>query len=361
MAYLKSVELQNFRRHNNIQLEFSPYGNILLGPNGCGKTTIVEAVSFLALTKSFRTKKDAEVKKFDAGYFRVHGVFQNEESQEEITVFYKKGETRNVFSGKKKISKIIDYIGRYPVVITTLEDIAVVSGAPVNRRRFLDRMIGQSDARYLQSLKEYQKILHNRNKLLKDVRTDVEHIMVWTEQMSPLAEEIQTSRRQAIQQLETRVASMYKESGVGAELNIRYKSTASETSTLKSFKQSLRRDIKYGFTTIGPHADDVQFFTNGQPVRTYSSQGEQKLFLLLLKIAEGSLIKDWSGKQPIHIFDDMFASLDKKKANFVLDLLGKESQKIITTTDMSSISNNKKRTKTIRIEDYLKGEIVAVA
>ncbi len=353
------MELQNFRRHNNIQLEFSPYENVLLGPNGCGKTTIVEAVSFLALTKSFRTKKDIEIKKFGADYFRIHGVFQNESNQEDITVFYKNGETRKIFSGKKKINKVIDYIGRYPVVITALEDIAVVSGAPVNRRRFLDRMIGQSNAHYLQSLKEYQKILRNRNKLLKDINTDVDHIMVWTEQMSPLVEEIQRSRKHAIEQLEKYVAMMYKESGVRMELNIRYKNTAGETNALEAFKKSLRQDMKYGFTTIGPHADDIQFYINHQPIRTYASQGEQKLFLLLLKIAEGNLIKDWSGKQPIHIFDDMFASLDENKASLVLDLLGKESQKIITATEMSSILGQKSNTKMIHIEDY--GETIAVA
>lgn len=332
MSTVRKVGLKNFRQHTDISLEFSLEKNIILGSNGCGKTTVIEAIHCLMLTKSFRTNRDFELIHFGEDFFRVEGIFKNKEKETRIVTFYNKKSGKKILLDKQETKPITSHVGKFPVVVASPNDSAIVNGSPLVRRRFLDKMLSQSDITYFENLLKYQRSLQNRNKVLKQEHVDKDYLEIWTSPLYDLNDYLTTEREESVSCLENMIGEYYKKIGKTSEIQIKYLPSISKGFSPDAYKKTEPRDIKMGFTNLGSHSDKISFFVDGKSIREYASSGERKMFLTILKLAESEFIAEKKKQMPILMFDDLFAGLDKGHGNKILNLLMNEKKQIFVTS-----------------------------
>jgi len=353
---LTNLRLRHFRNHLDSLFQFGGGTNLLLGDNGEGKTNILEAISYLCLTKSFYASSDALALNFGAEMFEIAGTFVGGAGTEHhVRVVYAKEPVEKVVMvNKRRVEPFTTIIGRFPIVIFSPEYAAVASGAPAERRKFVDFVISQSSSVYLHDLIAYRRVLRHRNKILKEAKLErrdcSELLPPWDEQMVILGAALMHRRNQFIGEFQDFISAAYHRLVGGAEeptIGYQPMIPLPERSTDTEIRELLKREIeetravemRAGLTLVGPQRDELVFKINGLDLRSYASQGQQKTFLIALKIAEFFYLKDRSGETPILLLDDIFSELDEHRARKLLHFVEGLSQTFITSTNLRFFEN----------------------
>lgn len=348
---IERLQLTHYRNYESLTLDFSPKINVFIGENAQGKTNVMESIYVLAMAKSHRTSNDKELIRWDADYGKIEGVVQKRYGSLpiELTVS-KKGKKGKI--NHLEQTKLSNYIGQMNVVMFAPEDLNVVKGSPQIRRRFIDMEIGQISPVYLHDLLTFQKILKQRNHLLKNNqgRSSLNDVMfdVYTEQYIQAAVQIIRKRFQFMELLQEWAEPIHAGISRGLEtLVIKYRPvtgmdaswTAEEMARYleKKLAEVKQRELERGVTLIGPHRDDLQFLVNGYDVQTYGSQGQQRTTALSLKLAEIELIKQETKEAPILLLDDVLSELDDYRQSHLLNTIQGEVQTFVTTTSVDGI------------------------
>ncbi|MCX7798222.1 MAG: DNA replication and repair protein RecF [Melioribacter sp.] len=343
---LKQIELQNFRLHRNTSLNFSDKLNIIIGGNGQGKTTILEAIYYLCTTKNMHSSSEQEVVTFNESSFQVNGIFQ-EIIIDKVKLHYDSVKNKKTyFLNDKQLSSATEIIGKFPVVKLTQADHEITQGSPAKRRRFVDSIISQVSQTYLKTLLEYSKILKQRALLLSLIKENkdinlFQQLEVWTDALVIRGVEITKHRKEFIKEFESYLKVAFEKIMDSEELpKINYISILKEEENEeKKFRKELEtqreEEIRKGANLIGPHRDDYVFYLNERELYKYGSQGQHKTYIVALRFAQFTYIKEKLGRTPIFLMDDIFGELDKYRATKITNYLPEIGQAFITMTDLT--------------------------
>ncbi len=342
---LQSLQLVNFKSYQELDLSLSSKINCFVGPNGSGKTNLLDAIHYLSLCKSYFTATDSLNIRHDDDFFLIQGEFNLDETNEFISCGFKTGQKKVMKRNKKTYDKLSEHIGLIPLIIASPSDAELVYGGSDDRRKFMDGAISQYNNHYLDSLIKYNKALAQRNSLLKDFarsgRTDMDMLEVWDSQLELYGTSIYQVRKEFIAELIILFHEFYQHISNGSEqVHLSYESQLDNASLDILLKQSVQRDLALEYTSAGIHKDDLVFSQDGYPMKRVGSQGQQKTLLVSLKLAELSLIRTKTGKQPILLLDDIFDKFDALRVMQLIKLVSGQTfgQIFITDTDRNNIS-----------------------
>lgn len=341
---IKSLELADFRNYENLQISFDKGTNILYGNNAQGKTNILEAIYVSATTKSHKGSKDKEIINFNKEEAHIRTYLLKEEEEIRVDMHLRKNKSKGIAIDGQKIKKAADLMGLLNVVLFSPEDLSIIKNGPAERRRFADMELCQLDNFYLYNLNHYNKIVNQRNTLLKDMYFNPElkeTLNIWDSQLVSFGSKIIERRQQFVSQLCEIIYDIHKRlSGDKEELLIKYEPDVSIEDFEKVMRINQERDIKLKQTTTGPHRDDFSFMVNGIDIRKYGSQGQQRTAALSLKLSEIELVKKISKSTPVLLLDDVLSELDSNRQNYLLNSIG-NIQTIITCTGLDDFINNR--------------------
>ncbi len=315
---LANIEYQGFRNLKDASVEFNHSMNLVVGANAAGKTNLLEAIFFAAFASSFRAHEDRNLIRFNENYMRVKAST----SEKTGSVFYN-GDKKLTLDGLVK-QRLSDYVGWLLVTILSLEDIWLVRSAPARRRAFLDWLLAKLTPLYLHDLGEYRKILRQRNRALQMVRENGDESLldVYDEQLVTMANKIYIERNKTMPELSATAGRVADELGL-KRLTVDYVSTCpSMTLTGEALRKSRHREILWGETTIGPHRDDIAFALNSKDLKCFASEGEERLAVIALKLAEAEMLYARTHQQPVLLLDEVAAELDENRKKTFLALVG---------------------------------------
>jgi len=346
---IKELRLQNVRNYERLIYKPQNGLNILCGQNGQGKTNILEAIYMCCIGKSFRAANDKEIIKWGSEIARMH--LQAETGSYDTTV-----DIALNSSGKKAVKvdgisivKMAELIGRLNAVVFSPEDLKLVKEAPRERRRYIDIVISQARPSYFYSLSLYTKVLHQRNKLLKDCNKNeklIKAIPAFDVQLAKYATDIIIKRRDYLEMLDVIAKEYHNQISGGKEnLSVEYAPSIIDVTSkdiydsyIKKLEEKQKDDIRYGSTTVGPHKDDIKLIVNGADARIYSSQGQQRTTALSLRLSEAKLIKKETGHTPVLLLDDILSELDEARQKYLIEHL--ESEQVFVTVAGRTPLNN---------------------
>ncbi|TWT26994.1 DNA replication/repair protein RecF [Planomicrobium sp. CPCC 101110] len=347
------LELFNYRNYESLDLSFSPEINVFIGENAQGKTNIMESLYVLSMAKSHRASNDKELIRWETDYGKIKADVYRKYGKLPLEItLSKKGKSAKVNHLEQR--RLSDYIGQLNVVMFAPEDLNLVKGSPQVRRRFIDMEIGQISPLYLHDLLTYQKLLKQRNHILKQNygKKSIDDVMfdVYTEQFIEAAVKIIRKRYQFMDLLQKWAEPIHQGISRGLEqLQIRYQPisglkpewTSEEMASFLEQKlaEVRKRELERGLTLVGPHRDELQFFVNGYDVQTYGSQGQQRTTALSLKLAEIELIKQEVGEAPVLLLDDVLSELDDYRQSHLLNTIKGSVQTFVTTTSVEGIQH----------------------
>lgn len=360
--YLKSIEIRNFRNYSKLSLDLNKGINIIYGKNAQGKTNLLESIYFLALTKSHRSFIDNNLIKNNEETAIIKGKIICNRIPTTLEVHLNK--TKSLYVDNKKTNKVSDYISKMNVIIFYPEDLELVKGSPTIRRKFLNLELCQLYSNYYVVLNEYNKLLKMRNDYLKKINKyhnyDQNYLEILNNYFVDKGIYLYQMRKKFVEKLNEFSPNIYENITKNKNFKIRYITNinlAQEKEKIKEeflnmLNDNFEREIKLGTSIIGPHRDDLEFYLENENIRNYGSQGQQRVTVLSLKLAEIDIFKKYRETNPILLLDDIFSELDIKKKNNLLKYIKKSVQTIITTTDLHQI--NKKiieKAKLIQIEN----------
>ena len=351
--FIKKIMLKNFRNYHNTSLSFHPHVNIIIGDNAQGKTNLVEAIYTLAFGKSFRTSQDKELILIDALFTHISADVQKKNELIKMDFKFNSKQKKEIKINDLPLKKLAELIGRFNVVIFSPEDLQLVKGSPSIRRKYMDKSISQIFPNYYHLLIEFNKILKQRNNLLKSSYNKTpskDMILIWDEQLAKVATKIIKYRFDFLNQLKITSEKIHKEISHDLEkLEIIYlsnylpKNLEDENlydkiynGILVLLKDRLSLDLKRGYTSVGPHRDDLNFIINGIESKKFASQGQVRTIALSLKLSEISIIKNSLDENPILILDDVLSELDPIRQNQLIKYIS-DLQTFITTTEINSL------------------------
>ena len=341
---IKSLELADYRNYEDLVIHFDRGTNILIGDNAQGKTNILEAIYVAATTKSHKGSKDSEMIRFDREEGHIRTILEKDGVSVRIDMHLRKNKSKGIAVDGNKLKKAADLLGLCNVVLFSPEDLSIIKDGPSERRRFFDMELCQLDSFYLYNLNNYNKIVNQRNKLLKDMIMNSslqETLSIWDMQLVSFGSKMIERRILFVEQLNEIIYEIHKRlTGGREEIKIVYEPNVSIEDFESRLKGSQMRDIKAKITSVGPHRDDFCFMVDGIDIRRYGSQGQQRTAALSLKLAEIELVKKITGDTPILLLDDVLSELDCKRQNQLLGSIG-EIQTIITCTGMEEFVNNR--------------------
>ncbi len=352
---IRRLTLRNYRNHEKTEMFFHPSLNIMVGDNGEGKTNIIESIYYLATGRSHRSSKDNDIVNWDSPFFSIYGEIEIRTRCLTFEVLYERNGKKRIKVNNKEIQKLSELIGKFNTVIFSPETINIVRGAPQERRRYLDFAASQASSQYFYYLQHYHHVLTQRNHLLKnllDKKGSEETLQIWNEQLVTTGTEVIQRRVSLIKKIQALCLPFHQSLTDQEEsLGIEYQSSigSSDKMTGKEdiqevFKEKLikneRIDKKRGYTTVGPHRDDILLVANGMDIRNYGSQGQQRTAALSLKLGEKELIESEKGEKPVLLLDDVMSELDNQRRKFLLKILDGSFQSFITTTNLNSLENS---------------------
>ncbi len=341
---IKSIELADYRNYEEVTMEFDKGTTILFGDNAQGKTNILEAVYLAATTKSHKGSKDKEIIRFGMDEAHIRTYVEKEGIETRVDMHLRKAGSKGIAIDGQKIKKAADLLGLCNVVFFSPEDLGIIKKGACERRRFVDMELCQLDNVYLYNLNNYNKIVNQRNKLLKDMYMSPglkETLSVWDMQLVAYGSKIIERRNLFINQLNDMIYEIHKKlSGGKEELVIKYEPDTSIEDFENKLFINMDRDIKLKMTSVGPHRDDFSFMINGVDARKYGSQGQQRTAALSLKMAEIELVKRITNDTPILLLDDVLSELDSSRQQLLLSVMG-DIQTIITCTGLEEFVNNR--------------------
>lgn len=364
--------MTNFRNVRELELELPPGPIVLVGPNAQGKTSILEAIYLLAVARSFRADNEREVVNWDAvteaGQAMVAGVVERKAGRERVTVGYQcvpSGQGQGSFSVRKQATvdrvrrTAAELIGVVNAVLFDAGDMDLVYGSPGGRRRYLDVLLSQADGEYLRSLQRYQRVIQQRNQLLRlvqDRRAGDDELVFWDEELVTAGASILAYRLQALERLNELASSIHGELAGGQGLRLVYRPTLALDAVLMQgkwgseglraaveevFGEALRssrgREMATGTTAVGPHRDDLRLLAESVDMGTYASRGQARTVALAMRLAEAAYLSSLRGDGPIVLLDDVLSELDGRRREQVLRRASSYEQVIITTTDLEPL------------------------
>lgn len=352
--FLNSIQLQNYRNYDQLELKTDNQVNLFVGPNAQGKTNLLEAIFALALTKSHRTSKDKELIGWEADSARISGEVEKRYGTVKLDLMLSGQGKKAKINGLEQ-RKLSDFVGSLNVVMFAPEDLEIVKGTPGVRRRFLDMEIGQVQPGYLHTLQQFGKVLMQRNNFLKTATPGASQqtmLEVWNAQLAEHSVKIMKKRKHFIHKLQRWAEGIH--SGItagGEQLTIEYRPSfdggdeEDETILFEQFMIKLSQvkdqEIRRGMSLVGPHRDDLAFFINGKEASVYGSQGQQRTTALSLKLAEIELICEEIGEYPILLLDDVLSELDQHRQTQLIETFQSKVQTFITTTGLESVNIGK--------------------
>ncbi len=341
---IKNIELENFRNYESLNIEFDHHTNILFGDNAQGKTNILEAVFLSGTTKSHKGSKDSEVIQFGKNDAFIRVNFEKKNIEYKINMQLRQAGHKSITINGAKIKKAAELFGLVNIVFFSPEDLNIIKNGPAERRRMIDMELCQLDKSYLYDLSNYNKILNQRNKLLKSIEFNQglkDTVDVWDEQLIFYGKEVIKKRSRYIQELNPIIDLIHKKlTGKTDDLFVIYHADSLEAEYEGKLKMSRERDLKLRSTTSGPHRDDIGFYINQVDVRKFGSQGQQRTVALALKLSEIEFVKQIINDTPILLLDDVLSELDSNRQNYLLNSIG-DIQTIITCTGIDEFIKNR--------------------
>lgn len=342
--YVKTLNLTNFRIYNKFSSNFSNSTNIFIGNNAQGKTSVLESLYVLGLTKSHKINKERDLIRIGAEYAKINALINLNDKDIELDIVISKAGKKAKYN-QIELERLSDYIGILNVVMFAPEDLDLIKGNPQIRRKFLDLELGQISKEYLYNLQNYRKILKQRNDLLKTLQSkkdkDLLLLDIISDQLVGFMEMIVKQRQEFLDIVKTHASRIYKNiSNTEDNFVIKY-----IPSIKKEFKKELSSKYQYdiitGTTNLGVHRDDIEFYINKTPIKTHGSQGEMRTAVLSIKLALIDFIHQFTNNYPILLLDDVLSELDKDRQNSLLDYINNKTQTFITSTDINEINISK--------------------
>ena len=351
--YLDHFVVQNYRNLEKIDTKFDPNVNIFIGKNAQGKTNLLEAIYFLALTRSHRTNTDKELIHFGADYANIMGkVYKSQVNVNLRVLITKKG--KKVWINRIEQPKLSKYVGQLNAILFSPEDLELIKGAPALRRKFMDQEFGQINSEYLFFASKYRQVLAQKNnylkKLAKGQAKDQIFLDVLSDQLAGIAAEIISRRFKFLEYLSDFASEAYEHISLASEkLTIAYRPSISGIKSsdsteeiyhkvLQNFQKTKIMEMKKGTTLSGPHRDDIEFKLNDRNAHLYASQGQQRSIALSIKLAEIQLVYHLTDEYPLLLLDDVMSELDHGRQSALLNYIHGKTQTFITTTDLEGIS-----------------------
>ena len=343
--FVSKLSLINFKNYKQADLSLSPDINCFIGQNGAGKTNILDAIHYLSMCKSYLNPIDSQNILFDESFFVIQSVWNKENKEDSVYCGVKKGQ-KKVFKKNKVIyEKLADHIGQFPsVMISPYDSDLILEGSEV-RRKWMDGIIAQFDRNYLNDLIKYGKILAQRNALLKNMSSygffDRESISVWDEQLIECGKTIHEARKKIIDDFIPIFQKYYTWlSSSKEEVSLDYRSQLFDSSFEDLLKQAERQDQRKQYTTVGTHRDDFIFTIKGHPIKKFGSQGQQKSYLISLKLAQYEWLLSRLNQKPVLLLDDIFDKLDNERVERLMQMVNDQDfgQVLITDTDQERIA-----------------------
>lgn len=345
---LNNIDLINFRLHKHSNLQFSDKLNYIVGGNGQGKTTILEAIYYLCTTKSLNNSSDSEAVNFNEDFFNINGKF-SDLTDNSVKIRYQTDQNKKfIYVDDKQIHRASVIIGKFPVVTLIQSDHYITLGAPAERRKFVDSVISQASETYLKILIDYNKTLRNRSSLLSQIKETnnkslFDQLDAWTETLISVGSEIIKHRIEFVDKFIEHLKTSYNKIMPGKEApSIHYSYTDVKDIEGKFRKEinDVRNDeLRRVTNLVGPHRDDFTFYINGMELRKYGSQGQHKTFQIALRYGQFYYLKEALGKTPIFLMDDIFGELDANRVNKISAFLKEIGQAFITMTDFSNFEH----------------------
>ena len=336
--YLQKISVVNFKNITSQSFDFQEKINCFVGNNGVGKTNVLDAIYYLSFTKSYFNAVAIQNIRHGEGFFMIEGDYLLNDRNEKIVCSLKKGQKNVLKRNDKAYSKFSEHIGQFPLVIISPADRDLVTEGSEIRRKFIDGVISQQNKTYLQDLISYSKVLSQRNALLKYFaanRTfDALNLSVYNEQLSEYGTRIYNVRKTFLEQFIPIFNEKYQIiSGDKEQVNLNYKSQLHDFEMTDLLKKSLDKDKILQYTTSGIHKDDLSFEIGEYPIKKFGSQGQQKSYLIALKLAQFEFIKQQSNVLPILLLDDIFDKLDENRVSQIIDLVNNDEFGQIFITD----------------------------
>ena len=352
-----NLKLKNFRNYDNLYLEFSPYMNILYGKNGTGKTNIVEAIYYLAITKSFRVKNDNYLIKKECISTTVSADVKTDDITNYKITLKENGKKTEI--DQTKLNRISDYISRINVILFNPNDTNIIVDSPSLRRKMLNIEISQIYNDYLLNLSAYDKVLKHRNAYLKQLyingSASKDYLDILTKKLVSFGMKIRDYRMNFICDINDYISQIYSDIFQYGELKVKYISNygkKNEDEILELYRNNYYKEIQYGKTLYGIHHDDVEFNLDGNKIKDYGSVGQIKNAIISFRLAEIIIIEKRKKEYPILILDDLFSELDQSKIKNILTMLNNYVQTFITTTEVDQIDfSNFKEYKLFNIDE----------
>ena len=337
--FLKDLQLHQFKNHTESKFIFTEPVNCFVGDNGAGKTNILDAIHYLSQTKSYFNHIDSQNIQFDSDYFMLKGTFDKDGNAQEIQCNIKEGEGKNIQKNKKKYKRFSEHIGQFPIIIISPTDTNLILEGSEVRRKYLDSSIAQYKQSYLQVLIQYNKVLKQRNALLKQFSDkgyyDAITLEIYDKQLLEHGNIIHKERTSFLKELTPVFNKYYAEiSGENEKVGLIYKSQLNNNNFTTLLKESNTKDRISNYSQVGTHKDDIVFTMNSYPIKKIGSQGQQKSFLIALKLAQFDFIKEKIGYKPILLLDDIFDKLDDNRILKLISFVNKNifGQVFITDT-----------------------------
>lgn len=341
---IKSLELENFRNYSELSIHFDSGTNILYGDNAQGKTNILESIFLSATTKSHKGSKDKDIINFHAEEAHIRTYVVKDGLENRVDMHLRKNKSKGIAINGQKIKKAADLLGLLNVVFFSPEDLSIIKNGPSERRRFVDMELCQLDSFYLYNLNNYNKIVNQRNKLLKDLSFHPnlrDTLFIWDSQLVSYGSKIIERRAAFVKQLNEIIYDIHvRLSGGKEELRIIYEPDVLFEELENGLKNSQEKDIRLKQTTVGPHRDDFSFMIGDIDIRKFGSQGQQRTAALSLKLSEIELVKKLTKDTPLLLLDDVLSELDSSRQNYLLNSIG-DIQTIITCTGLEEFVNNR--------------------
>jgi DNA replication and repair protein RecF len=337
---IKELQIVQFKNYQEAEISFYEGVNCFVGPNGSGKTNVLDAIYYLSMCRSYLNPIDSQNILFDQPFFMLQSLWIKDHQEVDIYCGVKKGHKKIFKRNKAEYEKLAEHIGAFPVVMISPYDRNLITEGSEFRRKWMDGIISQFDRRYLDDLMRYNRVLDQRNALLKNnVKNgffDRESFQVWDVQLVEIGERIAMKRQEFLLDFIPIFQQYYSELGAeGESVYLIYKSQITEGGFLNLLNQATERDRYIGYTSVGIHKDDLIFELNGHPIKKFGSQGQQKSYLIALRLAQYEWLKRNLNQNPILLLDDIFDKLDNSRVGKLMQMVSDHAfgQVIVTDTD----------------------------
>ena len=367
--YLKKLKLHNFRNYKDLMFTLTKGINIIYGNNAQGKTNLLESIYVLGLTKSHRSFIDNSLINNESDYLTIEGIVNDKNLDNKLNI-YIDNKTKVLKYNSNSIKKVSDYISLMNIIIFSPDDLEIIKGSPQIRRKYLNLELSQLYSNYFILINEYNKILKLRNEYLKKINkkisVDKNYINILTGYLIDKSIMIYKMRNKYINKINEHCAHIFKDIMGLDDFSIKYAKSIEFDLNMANLKEYLTEeynkkldyDIKLCSTSIGPHKDDIEFYFEDKNLKFYGSQGQQRVAVLALKLAEIEIFKKYKETTPILLLDDIFSELDDNKKNNLLKYISRDIQTIITTTDLNNL--DKKLIKKSKLFNINNGNIIKI-